>query len=101
MGYTRREISERVCDHFSGQGSIWTKLFKPKMLLYYDEGTQQDENDLTLKMMSEFGFYNVRGGKYTAEEINFIPEQILNKLEEKYFREIKECVQKVKVYKVS
>lgn len=61
-----------------GEGAQWTKLYQPKTLFYYDEGDEKDETELTLRMMKEFGFYNVRGGAYSGINISFAPEKILD-----------------------
>ncbi len=78
MGYTARDINTRFSEHLSGEGSLWTKIYKPKKLFYYDEGDKKEETELTLRMMKEFGFYNVRGGDFCAVNMSFAPEKILD-----------------------
>lgn len=97
IGFTTRDINERVSEHKCGEGALWTKLHKPKKLIYYDSGNEKDENELTLQMMKEFGFYNVRGGEYVMKNLVYIPEIILeNKFEINILNGIKKIIKEVK-----
>ena len=80
-----------------GDGSQWTKLYHPKTLFYYDEGDEKDETELTLRMMKEFGFYNVRGGSYTGVNITFAPEKILDDgFQLKVVKDLREILKEIK-----
>lgn len=54
-----RYLKERLCQHFSGNGSIWTKLYKP--LAVIDVFPRNCEEEATLHYMSKYGIDNVRG----------------------------------------
>lgn len=56
----------RVDSHFSGNGSEYTKLYKPiKLHKVYSNSDEIDEDNYTLKYMSQYGIDNVRGGTFT------------------------------------
>jgi predicted GIY-YIG superfamily endonuclease len=64
-------IPRRLEQHFSGNGSVWTKKYKPvsveKVLTNVSDSY---ENKITKEMMSKHGVDKVRGGSYTAEKLS-------------------------------
>jgi len=54
--------------HFEGNGSPWTKTYKPVEMVSIVEGNKQKEKQITLQMMKKFGWENVRG--YAWSQIN-------------------------------
>ena len=83
VGWTKRCDGERFDEHFSGIGYEWTKKYKPIQVLKWIDGTKQDEDKITLELMKEFGWYNVRGGKWCKvvmtsppNELNTTPQKI-------------------------
>lgn len=57
--------SFRLEDHFSNNGSLWTKKYKPiKVLELISDCDNYDEDKYTLKYMEKYGINNVRGGSF-------------------------------------
>ena len=54
----------RMKKHLDGNGSSWTKKYKPLNLLNYYDGTKHSEDEITIKYMEEYGIDNVRGGTF-------------------------------------
>ena len=63
VGYSG-EIETRIASHFLGNGSMFTKKYKPIEVLSVRPGDVLLENVVTVAMMAKHGFQNVRGGKY-------------------------------------
>lgn len=62
-----QNIEKRINDHFSGNGSAWTKRFKPVSLVEkFDVKSKYDEDNTTKTYMQKYGIKNVRGGSYTT-----------------------------------
>lgn len=59
-------LSKRIRQHMTGNGSLWTKMYKPVELIqtYYSHCIF-DEDVTTKIMMLKHGIDNVRGGTYT------------------------------------
>jgi predicted GIY-YIG superfamily endonuclease len=76
VGYTERENGERFLEHFSNEGAEWTKKYKPIQLLEWREGTKDDENAVTLELMLELGWFNVRGGKWCKVNMTSPPNEL-------------------------
>jgi predicted GIY-YIG superfamily endonuclease len=61
-------LNQRLAQHFSGEGSQFTKKYKPLEVLkviYNNDINEEYENNLTLEYMEKYGWENVRGGYYT------------------------------------
>ena len=59
------DVPNRYRQHKNGQGSEWTKIYKPtKMLETRDITSEHDENNVTKDYMKKYGIENVRGGSY-------------------------------------
>lgn len=66
VGFTERKDGERFKEHFTGNGSLWTKTYKPIQVIEWRKGTLEDEDRVTLEMMNKYGWWNVRGGKWCS-----------------------------------
>jgi len=77
IGYTDRKDGERFTEHFTGQGSKWTQLYKPVQVMEWREGTLADENKVTLEYMQKYGWWNVRGGSYCHVDMSEPPKQLI------------------------
>ncbi|ARF11227.1 hypothetical protein Klosneuvirus_1_84 [Klosneuvirus KNV1] len=76
VGYTDRMDGERFTEHFTGNGSKWTQIYKPVEVMEWRDGTLEDENKVTLEYMQKYGWWNVRGGSYCNVEMSKPPKQI-------------------------
>lgn len=60
----------RILDHFSENGSEWTKKYKPIKVMSQINGDPFDEEKHTLIAMDKYGVDNVRGGSYCKIELS-------------------------------
>lgn len=63
-------LESRLRQHYDGEGSAWTKLYKPIQLVEKFQGDNFDEDKYTLKYMSKYGIQNVRGASYVQIELD-------------------------------
>jgi hypothetical protein len=64
-------------EHWSGQGSTWTRLNPPqKGVAFYPQTFSLEEDVRVKEMMMEHGIEKVRGGSYS--NIHLLPEQTQN-----------------------
>jgi len=64
IGFTRN-LERRMKEHFSGNGSIWTRIHKPiKIVETHPDKTLNYENYLTQNYTNEYGYMFVRGGDH-------------------------------------
>ena len=61
----RCDNASRIDDHFKGEGSAWTKKYKPHRRLFTVKGDRFDEDKHVLRLMSKHGVDNVRGGTFS------------------------------------
>lgn len=77
VGYSARMHNERLLQHTQNQGSLWTRKYKPIEAIYVDqEGQREDENQLTLEVMREYGWYNCRGGSWCQVDLKYPPAEL-------------------------
>ncbi len=61
----------RIDSHFQNEGSIWTKKYKPiRIQELIPDCDSFDEDKHVLKLMSEKGINNVRGGSFSQIKLN-------------------------------
>ena len=59
-------ITDRIEDHYSGNGSEWTKKYKLIAIMELHHNCDNyDEDKYTFKMIEKYGIDNVRGGTFT------------------------------------
>ncbi|AYV76115.1 MAG: hypothetical protein Terrestrivirus4_163 [Terrestrivirus sp.] len=70
-------LGNRINTHFNGNGSVWTKKYKPiKVVNIYHNCVNEDEDKHVKIMMRQYGINSVRGGNYST--INLDPIVIEN-----------------------
>ncbi len=74
------DVIGRFQQHMNGQGSSWTKKYKPMSLVESREGVSPLMEDMVTKeYMAKYGIENVRGGAYVTEELDEVQEYNLQK----------------------
>ena len=71
---------KRIKEHFNGNGSEWTKKYKPldiQEIIHNEDSAAEDF--ITKKYMFKYGINNVRGGSYISIELNHNEITVLNK----------------------
>ena len=79
VGYSG-DIETRIASHFIGNGSMWTKKYKPIEIMSVRPGDILLENVTTIAMMAKHGFENVRGGKYCKVDMKAPPASLTKAL---------------------
>src|SRR5579872_4286127 len=70
VGITQKNVDKRFEEHLNGEGSLWTRKYKPlKVLSQSITNDNFDEDKHTLIMMDEYGIDNVRGGSFVQENL--------------------------------
>src|SRR5438445_9325746 len=73
-------IEKRYQQHLNGEGSQWTKKYKPLSILNtYPSTSPFDEDKTTKELMSVYGIDNVRGGSYVTDYIDISIKNVLQK----------------------
>lgn len=79
VGKTRR-LYDRILEHFTYNGSIWTKLYRPiKILEIIEDPDDFDEDKYTKMYMRKYGIDKVRGGSYVTQTLPYYQIQSLEK----------------------
>jgi hypothetical protein len=64
-------VDKRILQHFTGNGSKWTQLYKPiKVVKILDGSDIFEEEKQTYLAMDKYGIDNVRGGCYSAIKLS-------------------------------
>ena len=69
-------VNQRIGQHLIGEGSRWTKAFKPLSVLSLEAVPNEFgvwEKKKTLELMREYGWKNVRGGPYCKVDMRNPP----------------------------
>ena len=75
VGVTQN-LNIRYYQHYSGFGAKWTRLHKPVRILQVMPGGEAKEREVTLKLMREHGWENVRGGPWCKVDMKRPPEAL-------------------------
>ena len=86
----RTTTKDRIQMHFDGNGSAWTKMYKPYKKLLVVRGDKFDEDKYVFKYMHTYGIQNVRGGCFSQvvlpdDKIKFI-ETVLTGVDDRCFK---------------
>jgi len=74
------DVIGRYQQHMSGQGSAWTKKYKPMSLLECKSDMSPFEEDKVVKeYMSKYGIDNVRGGAYVQVDLDKVQMEALTR----------------------
>ncbi len=66
---------QRMEEHFTGEGSIYTKKYKPiKIIEVIEEKSKYDERDKTIEYMDMYGWKKVRGYAWCGIELTKKPK---------------------------
>lgn len=77
VGYSVN-LRDRIRSHFDGDGAAWTRVHPPCDVHQIHEGkTEVDEQIITLQMMQEFGWEQVRGGRYCQVKMPAPPPEFV------------------------
>lgn len=75
-----KNIEKKWNEHLSGEGSEWTKKYKPILLMKIIVSTSYfDENKYVKKYMAKYGIENVRGGTYSNIDLDDNSISVLQK----------------------
>ena len=73
--------SFRLKDHFSENGSSWTKIFKPiKLHELRSDCDSFDEDKITLQYIKKYGIDNVRGGSLCQYKLTKTSKETINRM---------------------
>jgi hypothetical protein len=92
-----QNIVQRIEDHFSGNGSIYTKKYKPLSVVeIVEEKTNDDERNKTIEYIEKYTWEKVRGYTWCRVEYK-TPFNIINttKKEPSVYDEIDENIRKL------
>ena len=78
VGFSR-DTQTRIAAHFLGCGALWTQKYKPRRVMEVRPGDEHLENLVTVAMMCQHGWQNVRGGKYCAVDSMKQPPSCIQK----------------------
>ena len=71
----------RIENHFYGDGSEWTKIYKPvKVIDIIKDCDDYDEDKYTRIYMDKYGINNVRGGSFVSIKLKKSEIEILKKM---------------------
>lgn len=74
------DVYSRYQTHLNGDGSAWTRKYKPISLVKTVENVSPFEEDkVTKEYMSKYGIDKVRGGSYVELELNDFQKETLNR----------------------
>jgi len=69
-------LSRRLDEHITEEGSLWTKKYKPVGIVEIVRGDKQVERLKTLQYMKKKGFDNVRGSVWCVLEYKSVPFEV-------------------------
>ena len=75
-----QDVIGRYQQHMNGEGSSWTKKYKPISLLKCESGVSPFEEDKVVKeYMNTYGIDNVRGGSYSQLTLDNVQLEALTR----------------------
>lgn len=75
------DMTKRLQEHVSGNGSIWTSMYPPISVEMVYEGDNPFEEDLRLiEVMARYGIENVRGGSFSDPELSASNIEVIERM---------------------
>jgi len=72
--------AQRFIQHINGEGSAWTKKYRPiKLLNIIPNASGFDEDKHVKELMAKYGIEKVRGGTYVQDKLSAAQEEMLKK----------------------
>lgn len=89
VGYTTRDNAQRIQEHYNATSvsasvsspapaAAWTTKYKPVQLIRWLPAIPEDEDRITLELMREHGWWQVRGGRWSDPSLSGPPTEIWN-----------------------
>lgn len=73
-------LTKRIEEHFDGNGSAWTRKYKPVSIVEKRVNVSSFEEDkYTKEYMSKYGIDNVRGGSYAQINLDQVQKEALTR----------------------
>ena len=79
-----RNLHNRLIEHFSGEGAIFTKKHKPQSVLLYKRGLPRDEDKVAFEFIRVFGLQNACGGRW-ARNYSKVKKAVKSRRSYKHF----------------
>ena len=77
VGYSA-DPETRIACHFLGRGARWTQIHPPVAVESLQPGNTKLEDVITIALMVQYGFQNVRGGQYVMVDLPAPPPPIVS-----------------------
>jgi len=73
-------VIQRYQEHLNGEGSTWTRKYRPISLVKTIETASPfDEDKVTKEYMSKYGIDKVRGGSYVSENLDEVQHEAIER----------------------
>jgi hypothetical protein len=77
-----KNVDVRINNHFYGNGSEWTRMYKPVKVVEIRENCDDyDEDKITRQYMDMYGIQNVRGGSFVSVKLEKSSIDTLKKMQ--------------------
>jgi len=74
------DVQRRFKEHQKGNGSLWTRKYKPiEIECVHKNVSSFEEDKITKELMAKHGIDNVRGGTYVSEELDVYQKDTLQR----------------------
>ncbi len=73
---TSANLSNRLYNHFTGDGAVWTRKHAPLRVVEVVTGGKEREKEKTLQWMKDKGYENVRGYSWVTLRLDGPPREL-------------------------
>lgn len=77
---TSASLSNRLHQHFVGEGAIWTRKYRPIKIVQIQLGGKEVEKAVTLAFMKDKSYENVRGSHWCHLRMDNPPKEVIQLL---------------------